>query len=218
MNSSIIIRVKNEKQAIEKLLKKLTTQTDQDFEVIIVNDNSVDESNKIVFNYFSKNRAKLINVPKDKFTYSYALNLGAIKAKGNYLVFLSAHSLPITDIWLEEGLSNFSDNEIAGVFSYPIPHLDATIPEKFFYGSFANIINGKRKVFTSIKFGLLGNTNSIIRKDLWEKHHFNEELTLGGEDQEWANYWIKKGYKIIHDPKFRVYHSHYLGLIGLVKQ
>ena len=33
---------------------------------------------------------------------------------------------------------------------------------------------------------------------------------MGGEDREWALYFMKRGYKIIHDPKFKVRHSHHL--------
>ncbi len=66
--------------------------------------------------------------------------------------------------------------------------------------------------------GVLGFTNAIIKKNLWEKYHFNEAFEMGGEDNDWACHWASKGYKIIHDPKFKVFHSHNLGLIGLIKQ
>jgi len=72
-----------------------------------------------------------------------------------------------------------------------------------------------------LKVGLksinIGNTNAIIRRDLWEKHHFDESLKVS-EDLEWSLYWKKKGYMIINDTKFSVYHAHNLGPIGLFKQ
>ncbi len=66
--------------------------------------------------------------------------------------------------------------------------------------------------------GVMGFTNAIIRKDLWEKRNFNEKYGLGGEDGEWANYWFSKGYKAARDIKFSVYHSHGLGYKQLKQQ
>jgi glycosyltransferase involved in cell wall biosynthesis len=64
METSIIIRVKNEKENLEKLFAILKEQTYQDFEIVIVDNNSIDGSEKIVYDYFSKDRVcvvKLIN-------------------------------------------------------------------------------------------------------------------------------------------------------------
>ncbi len=140
------------------------------------------------------------------FSYSKACNLGAGKARGKYLVYLSAHSFPVSKTWLTDGLSNFRSDKVAGVFAFPIPGKESTIAEKVI--GFPN----KYK-----KGGHLGNTNSIIRRDLWEKHKFDESLIIS-EDLEWSMYFKRKGYEIINDPRFRVTHSHHLGLLGIIKQ
>lgn len=204
METSIIIRVKNEKENLAKLLKILKNQTNQDFELVIVNNNSNDGSDKIASDYFPKDRVRIVSI--DKFSYPKACNLGAGKAQGKYLVYLSAHSFPISNTWLADGLSNFTDDNTAGVFAYPIPGKDSSAPEKI------SGIPNKIK-----KGGHLGNTNSIIRKDLWGKHKFDENL-VGSEDYEWSKYWSNKGYKIINDPRFGVYHSHHIGFLGIIKQ
>lgn len=204
METSIIIRVKNERNNLEKLFKILKSQTYQDFELIIVNDSSTDESERVVFDFFPKDRVRIVNI--EKFSYPKACNLGAEKAKGKYLVYLSAHSFPISNTWLADGLSNFENKNVAGVFAYPIPGKDSTLAEKI--SGFPNKIK---------KGGHLGNTNSIIRKDLWEKHKFDEGLIIS-EDYEWSLYWEKKDFKIINDPKLRVYHSHHLGFLGIIKR
>lgn len=204
MKTSIIVRVKNERENLKKLLKILKNQTNQDFELIIVNNNSTDGSDKAVFDFFPKDRVKIVNI--EKFSYPKACNLGAESAKGKYLVYLSAHSFPISSTWLADGLSGFEDNNVAGVFAYPISGKDSTTPEKI------SGIPNKIK-----KGGHLGNTNSIIRKDLWGKHKFDENL-VGSEDYEWSKHWSNKGYKIINDPRFGVYHSHHLSFLGIMKR
>lgn len=204
METSIIIRVKNEKENLTKLLKILKNQTDQDFEIVIVNNNSTDGSDKVVFDHFPKNRFKAVEI--SNFSYPKACNLGAEKAKGKYLVYLSAHSFPVSNAWLKDGLSNFDNGKIAGVFAFPVAGGDSTIIEKI-----ASIPNKLKKG------GHLGNTNSIIRKDLWEKHKFDESL-VGSEDYEWSLYWSKKGYRIVNDPEFRVFHSHRLSFIDFIRK
>jgi hypothetical protein len=64
----------------------------------------------------------------------------------------------------------------------------------------------------------LGFTNAIIRRDLWEKYNLNEAFARGGEDNDWGKYWLAQGFVLVHDPKFKVYHSHNLGLVDEIKQ
>lgn len=213
MESSIIIRVKNEKQNLRKLLVILKNQTYQDFEIVIVDNDSSDGSEKIAFDYFSKDRVCVVRI--ENFSYPKACNLGAEKAKGKYLVFLSAHSFPISKTWLEDGLSNFKDEKVAGVFAFPM--------QTFFHASIAEVICYAipgiiRAPIKNTKQGELGNTNSIIRRDLWLKHKFDESLTTGSEDYEWSLYWRRQKYLIVNDPKFRVFHSHHLGFKGIFIQ
>jgi rhamnosyltransferase len=204
VKASVIIRVKNEKENLIKLFKILNNQTFQDFEIIVVDNESIDGSDKIAFDYFSDSRVKVVNIKG--FTYPKACNLGAEVSRGKYLIYLSAHSFPISKTWMEDGLSNFTNNKVAGVFAFPVPGKVATLVEKIV--GFPNKIK---------KGGELGNTNSIIRKDLWLKHKFDESLIIS-EDLEWSIYFKRSGYKIINDPRFRVTHSHHLGLLGIIKQ
>ncbi len=204
METSVIIRVRNERENLKKLFTILKNQTDQEFELIIVDNNSTDGSDKIVFDYFPRNRIFVVEI--SNFSYPKACNLGAEKAKGKYLVYLSAHSYPIGKTWLADGLSNFDSEKVAGIFAFPVPGKDSTFTERIL--GFPNKIK---------RGGDLGNTNSIIRRDLWEKHRFDEGLIVS-EDLEWSMYFKRKGYEIINDPRFRVTHSHHLGLLGIIKQ
>ena len=204
--TSIIIRVKNERENLDKLFKILKNQTYQEFEIIVVNNNSTDGSEKVAFDYFPKDRVQIVRI--SSFSYPRACNLGAEKSKGKYLAYLSAHSFPVSNTWLEDGLSNFKDEKAAGV-SCPIPSVNSTNAEKVLYG-----INNKIRVSKGV--GLV-NTNSIIRRDLWKKHKFDENLKTA-EDYEWAIYWKSKGYSIVNDLKFSVNHSHNLGVSGVITQ
>ncbi len=61
--------------------------------------------------------------------------------------------------------------------------------------------------------GLMGTTNSMLRKSLWEECSFPEDFNAGwgGEDSEWARRFMERGYFFVHDPELQVKHSHHLG-------
>jgi len=109
----------------------------------------------------------------------------------------------------------FKDHKVAGVYGSVLPSADATLIEwlAYFPGYFTSRKNANKK-----KMGIMGNTNAIYRKELWLKHHFDESYVDGGEDGEWAYYFIERGYNIIQDPRFGVYHSHGLWLFKYMKQ
>ena len=97
---SIIIPTWNSDATLPKTLKKLTQQTYQDFELMIIDNGSVsfDES-KIKHDYRSLN-LKII-VLKENTGFAHACNLGAQHASGTWLAFLNADAFPQPD-WLEQ--------------------------------------------------------------------------------------------------------------------
>lgn len=215
--TSVIIRTKNEGKIFNQVLTKLEKQTYQDFEIIIVDDNSIDGTDTLVFKYFPKDRVKIVTVPKGKFTHPYSCNLGAQAAQGKFLVYINGHATPKTLTWLQDGLSDFDSDLVAGVFAFVWARTDAPIWEKLFYNGAALACNWKI-IYRSGRMGILGTTNAIIRRSIWLEHHFNEDFVIGGEDGELAQYCFDKGYVVIHDPKFAVYHSHNLSLPDFIRQ
>jgi rhamnosyltransferase len=203
---SIIIRTRNEQRTIDKLLKTLTEQTFQNFEIIVVDDNSTDKTLKIVNDYSKKLPIKIIKIKSGEFSHPYTLNLGATKAKGKYLCLVSGHSLPFSKTWLADGLSNFKDPKVAGISAYynevPISYVFPKIGKLIFRPSDKKRINFSRSMI---------NTCSIIRKDLWKKYPFDEKLPEC-EDYDWACEMLARGYNVVKDPRFNIFHSHlYLG-------
>lgn len=218
MQTSIIIRTKNEEKWIGETLKRLQNQTYQDFEIIIVDSGSTDRTLEIA----EKFPVKIFHIKPEEFSYPFASNFGARKSEASkYLVYLSAHSLPISDTWLKDGISNFTSEKVCGVYGNVWALPDASIWEKLIFNKWI----GKLEIFLKKKYiireagmGVLGCTNAIIKKDLWEAKNFDESYGVGGEDMVWAKYWLEKNYVIVRDSRFAVYHSHGLGLFKLIKQ
>ena len=207
---SFVIRTNNEEKLIGKVLKVLFQQTCQDFEVIIVDSGSTDKTLEIV----KKFPIQLIKIKPKEYNPSYALNLGITRGKGKYIGIISGHSLPISKTWLEDGLADFKKNrQVAAVTGHytenPIGYHCQTLGWLLF-----KFERGPREEFCP----WMTNTNSLIRKDRWQEYSFDEKL-FGCEDYDWACEMLARGYNVIKDPKFSVFHSHpYIGRPGYLQR
>ena len=89
MDISIVIPTYNEFKVLLDCLKSLETQDYSDFEVILVDDGSIDNTQELALNFKSK-KYKLIFLKQNHKGPGAARNLGASKAKGDILVFVDA--------------------------------------------------------------------------------------------------------------------------------
>ena len=96
---SIIVPVYNVENYIKKCLDSIFDQTYKDYEVIVVNDGTKDNSMNIVNNY------KVKIVTQKNQGLSAARNHGVEKAKGEYLIFLDSD-----DYWDKDLLLNLSES------------------------------------------------------------------------------------------------------------
>ena len=113
---SIIICAKNELNNLKKNLPIILEQNYFDFEVIIVNDQSTDES-KSFLDLLSKKYRKLSIVDiDDTVTHregkKFALTLGIKTAKNEYLLLTDADCKPNSKNWAKNMVSNFNHSEI----------------------------------------------------------------------------------------------------------
>ena len=102
---SIIVPVYNVEKYIKKCLDSIESQTYKDYEVIVVNDGTKDNSMDIVNNY----NVEIIN-QKNK-GLSEARNEGVKKAKGDYILFLDSDDYIEKDLLkeLNKSLTNNPD-------------------------------------------------------------------------------------------------------------
>lgn len=89
---SIIIPCYNAEKFIKETIESVIVQTYSNWELIIVDDGSSDESIAIISTYLNDKRIKLIS--QKNSGVSVARNSGATYAKGNFLCFLDAD-----DVW-----------------------------------------------------------------------------------------------------------------------
>ena len=86
---SIIVPCFNNEKYVEKCLESIANQTIKNFEVIIINDGSKDNSQKVIETFISTHlNFKLIN--QVNMGVSSARNNGLKEANGNYVCFVDA--------------------------------------------------------------------------------------------------------------------------------
>lgn len=96
---SIIVPVYNSQSYIAKCIDSVINQTFTDFELILVNDGSTDNSYSICADYALKER-RIVCIDKENGGPSSARNLGLKKSCGNYIVFLDSDDI-VSPYWLQ---------------------------------------------------------------------------------------------------------------------
>ena len=128
MKLSIIIPHHNGEELLHNCLQSLLNHISiQDFEIIIVDNGSIDNSAAK-----AKEKFPLINLLRSETNlgYSGGCNFGAKNAKGEYIIFLNNDTLH-TKNWIEELISFLDKNPQAGAAQPKI--LNAIKSNKFIY-------------------------------------------------------------------------------------
>ena len=177
---SAIIATYNRADCLAKAVDSIFTQNFRDFEVIIVNDGSTDNTEEILIPY------------KDRIKYIYqgnagvagARNRGLVEARGEYIAFLDSD-----DAWLPHRLQagvNVLDlhPDIDLVFSRAVIMKDGEKFKAYFGGIPFWAMESKEKTFRYLFFfGHKIPTSSVLmRKKIFEAGYSFEKKYAIGED------------------------------------
>lgn len=193
---SIIIRSKNEERWIGSCLEAVSRQTCTDHEVILVDNNSTDKTVEKALQY----DVTLVRI--DKFKPGAAINRGIEASKGDILVCLSGHCIPVDEHWLANLVAVLEDETVAGVYGRQEPLSFTPDLDKRDL-----LITFGLDPRTQVKDSFFHNANSAFRRSTWDKFPFDEDVT-NIEDRLWANQVQKAGMKIMYEPSSSVYHHH----------
>lgn len=187
---SIIFRALNEEKYFEDALKACKKQKvgNLTYEIILVDSGSTDGTLRIAKKY----GCKIVNIPRSKFSFGRSLNWGCEVATGRNLVFISAHCIPKNDNWLINLVDPLDKNLAAYTYGRQIGSSNSKFSEKQL---FAKYFPNNDRIQNNDFF--VNNANSAIKKSVWEKYKFDEEVT-GLEDmvlgQKLIDDFMKIGY------------------------
>lgn len=173
---SVVIPLYNKQNYIAGTLQSVLAQTFTDFEIIIINDVSTDNS-LAVAQKFSDSRIKIIKHPLNK-GLSASRNTGIKNAEASFVAFLDAD-----DIWKPQFLEKIHELTL----SFPNVDLFGTKYEEIYPGDI--IIEHTFKIDTGIienffrqnlKQPIYCPSSLCVRKNAFQKTGFyNEKITLG---------------------------------------
>lgn len=158
MNVSVIVPVYNVEPYLEKCLDSLVNQTLKDIEVIVVNDGSPDDSQKII-DYFVENYpGKVIGLKKENGGQASARNLALQYAKGQYIGFVDSDDWVDLDMYekmYKKAISKNSDivicNTIDHYADYVVYHRQSDVGKLRKCGSVCNKIF-RKDLIGSLRF------------------------------------------------------------------
>jgi glycosyltransferase involved in cell wall biosynthesis len=200
--ASIVIRSKNEEALLGETLTALYAQTLRDFEVILVDSGSSDRTLEIARQF----PVKIIRIRPQDFSYGRALNIGCAAARGKFLVFLSAHAVPLTDEWLAKLLSHFREARVAGAWGAETT--DPGTPPK------AEVVHQDLAMFLENFYFGFCNFNAAIRREIWREFLFDETIPYA-EDKEWGYRVLNAGHLLVYDGTAYVFHDHRDNAFGI---
>lgn len=198
MKISVVIRSKNEEKWLGSCLFAIANQDTDDVEIILVDNESTDDSVAIAESF----GCKILYIPDKEFNYSRALNIGISASSGDLVAIISAHCVPVNEQWLNHMAMHFEDKLVGAVYGRQEPLPDTPAGDK---RDLWTTFGLDRK--TQIKDYFFHNANSMIRRDLWEKVNFSEKIH-GVEDRDWAKKMLKRGLRIVYEPHSSVFHQH----------
>lgn len=204
--TSVIIRAFNEARHLPRLFDALAAQTYRDFESIVVDSGSYDSTRDI-----ARQRAdKLVQIHQHDFTFGHSLNIGIQNSGGRFLAIISAHAAPISPEWLGKLIEPLRCDRTAMACGRQTGDQQTKIGELI---DFSRCFGTERQVLTapdqlmSAPHFFTNNANSAVRRDLWERHPFDESLP-GFEDVEWAKFFLGAGYQVVYEPASCIFHIH----------
>lgn len=220
---SVIVLNYNGEKYISQCVKSVLKSDYDNFELIVVDNNSSDHSIEIVEREFSDNRIKIIKSDKN-LGFAGGNNLGAEHAKGKYFVFLNIDTI-VDSHWISELVSVMEADDTIGAAQPKLLSLDdKTIFDSagdymdFFANSFRRGGDWQEKdtgQYDSVHeiFSARG-AALVTRKDIVEKIGlFDIDYFMDFEDIDFCWRLRLFGFRVMFVPKSIVYHKG--GIISL---
>ncbi len=144
---SVIICAKNESVNIQKFLPSIINQKYPNFEIVLINDASSDNTLEVMKNFQQQHKnIKIVNVKNiDPFlgNKKYALTLGIKASKNKHLLFTDADCKPASKHWIKEMSYCFSTEKkiVLGYGKY-----------KLIKASFVNLLTRFETLLTAIQY------------------------------------------------------------------
>ena len=204
---SVIIPTYNRANLLPRAIKSVLNQTFKDFELIIVDDCSTDNTKEIIKGFQKQDsRIKLIILEKNSGAPAHPKNIGIKEAKGKFVAFLDSD-----DEWLPEKLNKqlvlFGKNKKLGFVSC----------NAFIINKRKNKRQNKKIEYRTPRSNnyfislletdiICSSSSVVIRKDILDEVGCFDNKIIIGEDQDmWIRISQKYDFDFVSEPLLKYY-------------
>lgn len=170
---SIIIPVYNAEATLERCIQKIIEQSYPNWELLLVDDGSTDNS-RVICNEASLKDKRIISIHKENGGVSSARNIGIEKASGEWITFCDSDDY-VGPYWLQnfvELIGRKDSSELLFVQKINI----------FRQGIFDSVYYENKQGFISSSEFLLGHFgfvwNKIFKREILERHHIRFDTNI----------------------------------------
>ena len=207
---SVVIPTYNNEDTIILTLESISQQNFKNYEVIIINDGSIDNSKEKIDEYI-KDKMNFKQIYKTNTGVSDSRNYGIENAKGKYITFLDADDYIEKDYFLNFNNDN-NDNDLV-VYGYKQHYKDR---RKNVCVAYTIECGQKKQIYELLNRKNLFNIvwNKFFKRELLQNIKFNTSFDLG-EDMDFVIQFLKQDICkkiIIYD---KCYYNYMLSLDGL---
>lgn len=132
MKFSLIVPIYNGEKYIDRCLNSIINQTYDNFEIIVINDGSIDDSKNIIKKFIKTHKSKIKFIDQTNKGLSYSRNKGLENANGDYIMFVDVDDVIANDtlLVLNQNLKNNNFDLIKFKWSNQIEQLNITENKK----------------------------------------------------------------------------------------
>ncbi|MFC1735277.1 glycosyltransferase [Candidatus Hydrogenedentota bacterium] len=194
---SVIMRTKNADWVVEETLKGLFSQKYNNFELLVVDSGSTDNTLDIVKKY----PARIMEIEPKAYFPGTVLNQAIEQTSGEIVVFLNSDAVPQNPYALTRLIAAFDKLDVQAAFARQTPRPEANAWVKRDYArSFPE--EGPAPPWITLSLPM-----AAMRRSIWEKRPFYT-AAWASEDTEWGHWAQAEGHVIKYVPDALVMHSH----------
>lgn len=193
---SIVIRSRNDAQCLESTLKAILSQKFTDFEILVFDNDSSDNTPELLKSY---PQIKVFNIQEGKYVPGKVLNFAVSKCKGEIVVFNNSDAIVQGTNWLANIVKPLLEGNAQAVYARQVCRPDADVWVRKDYENAFGAHEFSKDFFSMV-------SSAALAKTLAE-NPFDEEMQYS-EDVFWARGLRNKGLKVLYVPEAIVEHSH----------
>jgi glycosyltransferase involved in cell wall biosynthesis/GT2 family glycosyltransferase len=206
---SVVINTYNRAWWLDRCLRELARQSYRDFEVVVVNGPSSDDTSEVL----ARHRDGITIVRTASHVLSVSRNLGIAAAAGDLIAFIDDDAVP-DPRWLENLAGAFHDPEVAaaGGWVYRMNGRDVEfangVIDRQGFVEWNRAAPGRCRTWTEGRLNTVSGNNCIFRRAALEQiGGFDERIEYYHDEADVVMRLAAAGYHVVHRPHAVVFHE-----------